>query len=156
MEPIALNGRLPPRRLHDRSNRFFKRKRRLARIGANHTNKLKLFPKYESEDECLGDSEKSDDSDCDLEKNNNKRIPSPEPPVLRKQCSLTRQSLAEDQLENNRRGELVCLTCLKTLSNIQNLRRHLRLHLQRDSNIAEIDSDCEKISESEKRFQCDF
>lgn len=119
-------------------------------------NKLKLFPKYESEDECLGDSEKSDDSDCDLEKNNNKRIPSPEPPVLRKQCSLTRQSLAEDQLENNRRGELVCLTCLKKFSNIQNLRRHLRLHLQRDSNIAEVDSDCEKISESDKRFQCDF
>ena len=39
-----------------------------------------------------------------------------------------------------------------------NFRRHLRLHLQRDSNIAEIDSDVDedKASCDRKKLQCDF
>ena len=44
-----------------------------------------------------------------------------------------RLSLAEKQLDNNETEGLVCLTCLKRFSNCQNLRRHLRLHISRDS-----------------------
>ena len=80
--------------------------------------KLKLSRKFESSDSCLGDSEKSDSDSEEGEE------PEPEVKVKvwRRQCAKTRQSLAEDQLENNRKGELVCLTCLKKFSNIQNLR----------------------------------
>ena len=80
--------------------------------------KLKLSRKFESSDSCLGDSEMSDSASEEGEE------PEPEVKVKvwRRQCAKTRQSLAEDQLENNRKGELVCLTCLKKFSNIQNLR----------------------------------
>ena len=44
-----------------------------------------------------------------------------------------RLSLAEKQLDNNETEGLICLTCLKRFSNCQNLRRHLRLHIARDS-----------------------
>ena len=42
--------------------------------------------------------------------------------MSRRQCAKTRATLAGDQLENNQKGELVCLTCLKKFSNVQNLR----------------------------------
>ena len=73
-----------------------------------------LITNFQSESECLGDSEKSDSGE--------EEEGEIEVKVSRKQCAKTRQSLAEDQLENNRKGELVCLTCLKKFSNIQNLR----------------------------------
>ena len=68
----------------------------------------------------------------------------------------TRNALAEEQLENNSKGELACLTCLKTFSNIQNLRRHLKLHLKRDSNVPDFESDGENCDNNERRLQCDF
>ena len=106
---------------------------------------------YQTEDECPGDSEESDSEKEDARENNNNKA---ETAVnTRRQCAKTRTTLAENQLENNERGELVCLTCLKQFSNVQNLRRHLRLHLQRDSNIAELDSDgcdqADKVGEAE-------
>ena len=41
-------------------------------------------------------------------------------------------------------------------NNIFHYRRHLRLHLQRDSNIAELNSDGEAVEEDKKKFLCDF
>jgi len=76
--------------------------------------------------------------------------------LSRKLFAKTRQTLAEEQLDNNSKGELVCLTCLKRFSNIQNLRRHLRLHLKRDSNIPDYESDSENCDNDSKRFNCDF
>lgn len=100
----------------DRQHRFYKRKRKLARKKPRPLQSLQpqLTTNLQSDSECLGDSEKSDsdrseEGECEVK-------------VSRKQCAKTRQSLAEDQLENNRKGELVCLTCLKKFSNIQNLR----------------------------------
>ena len=84
--------------------------------------KLKLSRKFDSSDSCLGDSEKSDSDSEEGEE------PEPEVKLWRRQCAKTRQSLAEDQLENNRKGELVCLTCLKKFSNIQNLRSQHKLN----------------------------
>ena len=74
----------------------------------------------------------------------------------------TRLSLAEQQLESGRQ-ELVCLTCLRRFSNMQNLRRHLRLHMSRDSHLPDVDSDTEERSElggggggQQRSFACDF
>ena len=89
----------------------------MSRVKApRHEEKLQTDRRFESSDSCLGDSEKSD---SDSEERSEGE---PEVKVSRKQCAKTRHSLAEDQLENNRKGELVCLTCLKKFSNIQNLR----------------------------------
>ena len=106
---------------------------------------------YESQSECFGDSEKSDSDDDSVNASHVADLK-----VSRKMFAKTRQSLAEEQLENNSKGELVCLTCLKRFSNIQNLRRHLRLHLKRDSNIPDFDSDSENCDNNSKRFLCDF
>ena len=106
----------------DRQPRFQRRKRKLSRVKAGapreprHEEKLQRDRKIESSDSCLGDSEKSDSDSDDRSEGE------PEVKVSRKQRAKTRHSLAEDQLENNRKGELVCLTCLKKFSNIQNLR----------------------------------
>ena len=97
----------------DRQHRFYKRKRKLAMKKPKPLQPL-LITNFQSESECLGDSEKSDSGE--------EEEGEIEVKVSRKQCAKTRQSLAEDQLENNRKGELVCLTCLKKFSNIQNLR----------------------------------
>ena len=61
---------------------------------------LKLSRRFDSSDSCLGDSEKSDSDSDEGEEGE------PEVKVSRKQCAKTRHSLAEDQLENNRKGEL--------------------------------------------------
>ena len=88
----------------------------MSRVKPRLEGKLKLSRKLDSSDSCLGDSEKSDSDSEEGEE------PEPEVKLWRRQCAKTRLSLAEDQLENNRKGELVCLTCLKKFSNIQNLR----------------------------------
>jgi len=121
------------------------RKLRIMKLQRN--NKLRHT---ESESDCFGDSEQSDSED-DSE---NVRIVSPVT-MSRKEFAKTRQTLAEEQLENNK-GELVCLTCLKRFSNVQNLRRHLRLHLSRDSNIPDFESDSENCDNSNNKFICDF
>ena len=106
----------------DRQPRFHRRKRKLSRVKPGGPReprleeKLKFSRRFDSSDSCLGDSEKSDSASEEGEEGE------PEVKVSRKQCAKTRHSLAEDQLENNRKGELVCLTCLKKFSNIQNLR----------------------------------
>merc|ERR1719427_2345700 len=105
----------------------------------------------ESDSDCFGDSEESESEDDSV----NVKITSPEK-ITRKEFAKTRQTLAEEQLVNNNKGELVCLTCLRRFSNIQNLRRHLRLHLSRDSNIPEFDSDSKNCDNNSKRFNCDF
>ncbi|CAB4069564.1 unnamed protein product [Lepeophtheirus salmonis] len=50
-------------------------------------------------------------------------------------------SRKKKQLDNNETEDLICLTCLKRFSNCQNLRRHLRLHISRDSITPDIDND---------------
>eukprot|EP00090_Calanus_glacialis_P040307 TRINITY_DN7025_c0_g1_i2.p1 TRINITY_DN7025_c0_g1~~TRINITY_DN7025_c0_g1_i2.p1 ORF type:complete len:631 (+),score=152.48 TRINITY_DN7025_c0_g1_i2:29-1921(+) len=109
------------------------------------------FINCESDSDCFGDSELSDSED---DSENVKHFSALKVP--RKLFAKTRQTLAEEQLENNSKGELVCLTCLKRFSNIQNLRRHLRLHLKRDSNIPDFESDSENCDNNSKRFNCDF
>jgi len=141
-------------KLLGRQKRFLRRKRTLRKIkfkkvAEDFVSRLNVA-KYESDDDCLGDSEESDNDECD---ENKFQINYTRDSL--KLCSKTRLSLAENQLDNNQKGQLTCLTCLKQFSNIQNLRRHLRLHLKRDSNIAEIDSAGEKEDDS-KKFQCDF
>ena len=145
------DGKRLSKKIFERSHRFFKRRRRLMIKDQNKNHKLKIDvkPFYHSEDDCLGDSEKSDDEHEDESNNNIRRDSS----SFRRQCAITRQCLAQDQLENKIKGDLVCLTCHLTFSNIQNLRRHLRLHLKRDSNIAEVDDeDCDQS----RKLSCDF
>jgi len=105
----------------------------------------------ESDSDCFGDSEQSESEDDSV----NDKATSPEK-ITRKEFAKTRQTLAEEQLVNNNKGELVCLTCLRRFSNIQNLRRHLRLHLSRDSNIPDFESDSENCDNNNKRYNCDF
>ena len=122
------------------------------RLKQNDKKESNLFAtNYESQSECFGDSEMSDSDDDSVNASHVADLK-----VSRKMFAKTRQSLAEEQLENNSKGELVCLTCLKRFSNIQNLRRHLRLHLKRDSNIPDFDSDSENCDNNSKRFLCDF
>ena len=94
-----------------------------------------------SSDDCPGDSESSD-SDAedqkskDLEKcfaRKNNAATNVNSSVSGHYHAKERFSLAEKQLDNNETEGLVCLTCLKRFSNCQNLRRHLRLHISRDS-----------------------
>jgi uncharacterized Zn-finger protein len=76
----------------------------------------------------------------------------------------TRLSLAAQQLESGRQEQLVCLTCLRRFSNMQNLRRHLRLHMSRDSHLPDLDSDTEEAATApsdraggpQRGFACDF
>jgi uncharacterized Zn-finger protein len=84
--------------------------------------------------DCPGDSESSD-SDSDLKKSRQlERCISKKASKSGKSVSLKdRLSLAEKQLDNNETEGLICMTCLKRFSNCQNLRRHLRLHIARDS-----------------------
>lgn len=70
-------------------------------------------------------------------------------------------SLAEKQLDNNETESLVCLTCLKRFSNCQNLRRHLRLHIARDSIKPDFTEDSSSVDDgveaaSKGRFLCDW
>ena len=102
-------------------------------------------------DDCLGDSELSD-SDTEEERIDRMERDRRE---MRTLLAKTRLSLAEKQLDSCDSDDLVCLTCLKKFSNIQNLRRHLRLHMTRDSNIPDADIDAEKDDKNFK-FSCDF
>ena len=108
------------KKLLGRQKRFLKRKRKLVKI----KNKSKTITEtssfissnYVSDDEnFLGDSEESED-DGHLTTNKHSKVTNVQ------LCLTTRLSLAKDQLENNKKGQLVCLTCLKPFSNIQNLR----------------------------------
>ena len=115
------------------------------------------------ESDCfLGDSESSESDENDenlLERlhqqsrngTNNKAV------ISRKD----RLSLAEKQLDNNETEGLICLTCLKRFSNCQNLRRHLRLHIARDSITPDIDKaadggDVEGRTTSLGKHMCDW
>ena len=101
-----------------------------------------------SDEDCLGDSESSDSDAGDSTgfwSVRAKRQPDvstetatdrPSPSAL----ARSRLSLAERQLDNNETEELMCLTCLKKFSNCQNLRRHLRLHISRDSIVPDNDN----------------
>ena len=131
-----------------RENKF---KMRQKQRNINPIDKSHQNVNFESESDCLGNSELSHSED---DSENVKHISPLKVP--RKLFAKTRQTLAEEQLENNDKGELVCLTCLKRFSNIQNLRRHLRLHLKRYSNIPDFESDSENCDNSNKRFNCDF
>ena len=102
-------------------------------------------------DDCLGDSELSD-SDTEEERNDRLERDRRE---MRTLLAKTRLSLAEKQLDGGDSDDLVCLTCLKKFSNIQNLRRHLRLHMSRDSNIPDAEIDGEQDDKNFK-FSCDF
>merc|ERR1712142_1056069 len=84
---------------------------------------------------------------------------------MRSILARTRLTLAEKQLDT--RGEaddLVCLTCLRKFSNVQNLRRHLRLHISRDSHIPDVDSDTGDSAvggsgpgqDKRLKYSCDF
>ncbi|XP_059093245.1 zinc finger and BTB domain-containing protein 41-like [Tigriopus californicus] len=68
-----------------------------------------------------------------------------------------RLSLAEKQLDNNETEGLICLTCLKRFSNCQNLRRHLRLHIARDSITPDIDRGIPEDEDNlEGKYICDW
>ena len=72
-----------------------------------------------------------------------------------------RLSLAEKQLDNNETEGLICLTCLKRFSNCQNLRRHLRLHIARDSITPDIEKqsngdECTDDDLTEGKYFCDW
>ena len=100
---------------------------------------------YSQESSCPGDSESSS---CESETSKfSKSV------VTLKD----RLSLAEKQLDNNETEGLICLTCLKRFSNCQNLRRHLRLHISRDSITPDIDRSCEDVDDVESgRYFCDW
>ena len=120
--------------------------------------------------DCPGDSESSD-SDSETKKSQllEKRlrfttaansIPSTGTGAADK--SKNKLSLAERQLDNNETEGLVCMTCLKRFSNCQNLRRHLRLHIARDSIKPDFDigaADNEDIAandDGQGRYLCDW
>ena len=102
-------------------------------------------------DDCLGDSELSDTDDEDDRREQLEK----ERREMKTILARTRLSLAEKQLDTGEAEDLVCLTCLKKFSNIQNLRRHLRLHIARDSHIPDVDSDTDN-PQSKLKFSCDF
>ena len=79
--------------------------------------------------DCPGDSESSESESGEPVPHSSKKLGS----KLNLVTLKDRLSLAEKQLDNNETEGLVCLTCLKRFSNCQNLRRHLRLHIARDS-----------------------
>lgn len=102
-------------------------------------------------DDCLGDSELSE---SDTEEDRKDQIEK-ERREMKTILARTRLSLAEKQLDTGDSEDLVCLTCLKKFSNIQNLRRHLRLHITRDSNLPDIDSEAD-MDDKLFKFSCDF
>ena len=121
--------------------------------------------------DCPGDSESSD-SDSETKKSQllEKRlrfstaansIPSTGAGAAADK-SKNKLSLAERQLDNNETEGLVCMTCLKRFSNCQNLRRHLRLHIARDSIKPDFDigaADNEDIAandDGQGRYLCDW
>ena len=111
--------------------------------------------------DCPGDSESSE-SEC------GESIPSRvKPRHLKKRTTIVtakdRLSLAEKQLDNNETEGLICLTCLKRFSNCQNLRRHLRLHIARDSATPDIEktlttasSEAGDDADFDGRYFCDW
>ena len=148
MEVSKFEPENPNQMFQMRKRRIRKKKRKIKVIEKHIQDKIL---NCESNSDCFGDSEFSDSED-DSE---NMKYISPLK-VPRTLFVKTRQTLAEEQLENNSKGELVCLTCLQRFSNIQNLRRHLRLHLKRDSNIPDFESDSENCDNNTRRFNCDF
>ena len=124
------NRKLIQEKLFERQRRYFKRKRKLRTKKKRSSKEIPLIVRSgddlrrfdNSDDDCPGDSEESDSDEENHKDNINRDAIEAVAGVTRKQCSRTRQSLAEDQLENNKKGDLVCLTCLKKFANIQNLR----------------------------------
>ena len=106
---------------------------------------------------CPGDSEESsDDSDSQVKKSKQlekcfarSRIKAANKSSKDLKHHEHRLSLAEKQLDNNDTESLVCMTCLKRFSNCQNLRRHLRLHIARDS----IKPDFESLEDGGERVE---
>ena len=113
--------------------------------------------------DCPGDSESSD-SDSETKKSQllEKRLRfTSNSSVSAAEKLKNKLSLAERQLDNNETEGLVCLTCLKRFSNCQNLRRHLRLHIARDSIKPDFDNaaDNEDIAandDGQGRYLCDW
>ena len=102
----------------------------------------------ESLESCEGSSEASE-SGSEME--------TVEASVPRSVLARTRRCLAQEQLETSSGQQLACLTCLKKFANLQNLKRHLRLHLARDSHVAEIDSEGEEREQDKQcQLDCDF
>ena len=126
------------------------RKKRMKRKERDRTRE-KEEPADRFSDDCLGDSELSE-SDTEEERREQR---DKEKREMRTILARTRLSLAEKQLDGSDSEDLVCLTCLKKFSNIQNLRRHLRLHISRDSHIADVESDADSDDKLLK-FSCDF
>ena len=114
---------------------------------------------YSALSDCPGDSESSD---SDAEENSASR--SKQQTKKKRAMSITakdRLSLAEKQLDNNETEGLICLTCLKRFSNCQNLRRHLRLHIARDSVTPDIEktgsaTHCDDDDDFDGRYFCDW
>ena len=116
------------------------------------------------ESDCfLGDSESSDSDDgkeCSFRKkrewlqleNRRRRAAAATYFLKGGSAKKERLSLAERQLDNNDTNNLSCLTCLKRFANCQNLRRHLRLHIARDS----ITPDIEISPSNLGRHICDW
>ena len=134
-------------------------RRRRRRRGAVVTRVL------EEQGSCEGSSEGSvsesdrEEKHLDLRKPPSRSMekhPDPRKPPSRSFLARTRQSLASSQLEVSGGQQLACLTCLKTFANLQNLKRHLRLHLARDSHVAEIHSDGEDEGQGDSKMDCDF
>ena len=111
--------------------------------------------------DCPGDSESSEsDSEAKKDKCLEKRWQT-KSTSHKDGHQKNKLSLAEKQLDNNETQGLVCLTCLKRFSNCQNLRRHLRLHIARDSIQPDFDEEESLIDDgveaaSKGRYLCDW
>ena len=128
--------------------------------------------------DCPGDSEESSsDSDSEMKKSQQlekcvakrKNQQSQGAKANSGTTLKERLSLAEKQLDNNDTESLLCMTCLKRFSNCQNLRRHLRLHIARDSIKPDYEDDEGEVeedslensgegpaSQGKGRFLCDW
>ena len=156
VQNLAQSPPLETKSTQRKVRRFRKKRRKVSRA------EVKRDPATATmSDDCLGDSELSDSSSDDSSGEHKREKLETNRREMRTLLARTRLSLAEEQLDrgdcgrDGKDGELVCLTCLKKFSNIQNLRRHLRLHISRDSNIPDEDSGTESASK-EFKFSCDF
>ena len=113
--------------------------------------------------DCPGDSESSESECGENLPGNNRKSGLPHKKRTPLVSVKDRLSLAEKQLDNNETEGLICLTCLKRFSNCQNLRRHLRLHIARDSVTPDIEkaggsSQCDASDDADfdGRYFCDW
>jgi uncharacterized Zn-finger protein len=116
----------------------------------------------DSQTSSSSDEENDENGTVSNRRNLNKRSRVKRPTNRPRVSQKDRLSLAEKQLDNNETEGLICLTCLKRFSNCQNLRRHLRLHIARDSITPDIDksdgnkSDGDANCGDSGRFICDW